>query len=71
MDIPKWLCRPYVWDRGGNILMQLPGNNNQNLNILYNHIHINEIIIIIIIINSQNLVTTRNISLLFFISFDE
>jgi hypothetical protein len=50
--------------------MQLPGNNNQNTNILYNHIHINEIIIIIII-NSQNLVTTRNISLLFFISFDE
>lgn len=49
--------------------MQLPGNNNQNLNIPYNHIHINEILIIII--NSQNLVTTRNIGLLFFISFDE
>jgi hypothetical protein len=49
--------------------MQIPGNNNQNPNILYNHIHINEIIIIII--NSQNLVTTRNISLLFFISFYE
>ena len=35
----------YIWDTEGNILMQLPGNNNQNINILYNHIHINEIII--------------------------